>query len=107
MGVLDDSGRFLGAMALASPPMSWKPFGTPGFTEKSSIWLLSRMPVPGIISPEPKKKFSVMVAPTMLPLASITEKCVVDGPGVGASTPGSMMLGVALSMRIEARCPSA
>ena len=67
VGVDDDSGRFFGAMALASAPMSWKPFGTPGFTEKSSIWLFSRMPVPGTMSPEPKKKLSVMVAATMLP----------------------------------------
>ena len=80
MGVDEDSGRFSGAMALASAPMSWKPLGTPGFAEKSSIWLFSRMPVPGIMSPDPKKKLSVMVAATMLPLASITEKCVVDGP---------------------------
>src|SRR5687767_13171853 len=95
VGVDEDNGRFFGAIALASAPMSWKPLGTPGLAEKSSIWLFSRMPVPGIMSPEPKKKLSVMVAATMLPLASITEKWVVDGPGDGASTPGSMALGVA------------
>ena len=67
VGVDEDSGRFFGAIALASAPMSWKPFGTPGFTEKSSIWLFSRMPVPGTIRPEPKKKLSVRVAATRLP----------------------------------------
>ena len=107
VGVLEDSGRFFGAIALASAPMSWKPFGTPGLIEKSSIWLLSRMPVPGTMRPEPKKKLSVMVAATRLPLASSTEKCVVDGPGLGASTPGNIALGVARSMRIEARWPAA
>jgi hypothetical protein len=74
VGVEDDNGRLPGAMALASPPMSWNPLGTPGLEEKSSIWLFSRMPVPGIMRPEPKKKLSVMVAATMLPCASITEK---------------------------------
>src|SRR3546814_6713576 len=40
LGVIDDNGRLPGAIALASSPINPNAFGTPGFTEKSSISLL-------------------------------------------------------------------
>jgi len=60
--------------------------GTPGFITKSSIWLLSRMPVPGTTIPAPNQPFSVIVPATRLPAASSTEKCVVCGPEPAGST---------------------
>lgn len=42
VGVIDDSGRFFGAMALASPWTSPKALGTPTLLVKSSISSLSR-----------------------------------------------------------------
>ena len=47
VGVIDESGRLPGSIALASSPTRPNAFGTPGATEKSSISLLSRKPVPG------------------------------------------------------------
>ena len=80
----------------------------PGFTEKSSISLFKKKPVPSTIKPEPKPKLTVMVAATRLPSASNTEKCVVCGlSGTLFKTPGSASLEVARSRRIEARCPAA
>ena len=103
-----DSGRLPGAMALAAAPTSPYMFGTPAFTAKSSIWLLSRMPVPGTTMPEPNQPFSVIVPATRLPSASSTEKWVVCWPCPPASTyPASRSLGVARSLRIEARRPAA
>ena len=54
VGVIDESGRFLGAIAFASLPTTPNMFATPGFDEKSSISSFSTMPVPSAITPEPK-----------------------------------------------------
>ena len=54
VGVIDDSGRLPGAIALASPCTSPNMLAAPGFTAKSSISLLSRKPVPGATTEAPK-----------------------------------------------------
>jgi hypothetical protein len=54
--------------------------GTPGFTAKSSIWLLSSIPVPGTTMPVPNQPLSVIDAATRLPSASMIEKWVVCVP---------------------------
>lgn len=59
VGVIDDSGRLREPTAFASSPISPNTFGTPGFTEKSSISLLRKKPAPGTMMPLPKEKFSV------------------------------------------------
>ena len=59
VGVIDDSGRLPGAIALASPPTTPNIFGEPGLTEKSSISLLSRKPAPSTTLPLPKSSFRV------------------------------------------------
>ena len=77
MGVIELSGRLPAAISLAFPPIRPKALGTPDLTEKSSISLFSRMPVPRATMPEPKFRFSVYVPLTTLPFASITEKWAV------------------------------
>ena len=47
VGLMLDSGRLPGAMALASAPTSPYTLGVPGLAEKSSISSLSSTPVPG------------------------------------------------------------
>ncbi len=54
VGVIDDSGRFFGAIAFASLPTTPNWFASPGLAEKSSISSLSTMPVPSTTTPEPK-----------------------------------------------------
>ena len=53
VGLIEDSGRLPGPGALASPPTSPNAFGAPGFAEKSSSSLLSRIPVPSATRPSP------------------------------------------------------
>ena len=53
VGVIDESGRLPGAIALASPCTRPNMFGAPGFDAKSSISLLSRKPRPGTVMPLP------------------------------------------------------
>ena len=53
VGVIEDKGRFPGSIALATPPISPKPFGEPTFAEKSSISLLSKNPAPATEIPLP------------------------------------------------------
>jgi len=53
VGVMDESGRLPGTMALASPWMRPNMFGVPTCEVKSSISLFMRMPVPGMVTPEP------------------------------------------------------
>ena len=77
VGVIDDSGRFLGATAFCSLPMRPNALGTPGVSEKSSIWSLSTMPVLPATRCAPKVRFTVVVSATAFPSASIIERCVV------------------------------
>ena len=67
VGVIELSILFPGATALYSPPVRPNAFGTPGFIEKSSISLLSSIPVPGTVIFDPYLKFSVYVFETALP----------------------------------------
>jgi hypothetical protein len=53
VGVIEDSGRLPGTMALAGLCKSPNIFFTPTFAVKSSISLFMRMPVPGIVTPLP------------------------------------------------------
>ena len=53
VGVIDESGRLPGAIALASPCTRPNMFGVPGLAEKSSISLFSRKPSPGTVMPLP------------------------------------------------------
>ena len=107
VGVIDDSGRLPGWMALASSPISPKAFGTPGFTEKSSISLLSTKPVPGTTNAAPKGRFTLWVTAAMFPSLSMIEKCEVSLPSGPALIPGNASLGVALRVWIAARNPAA
>ena len=59
VGVIDDSMRLPGAMALAAPPTTPYMFGAPGLTLKSSISLLSRKPAPATTTPSPYQSLSV------------------------------------------------
>ena len=59
VGVMLESGRLPGAMALAGLWMRWYMLGTPGFAVKSSISLLSRKPSEPAVTPEPKVSLSV------------------------------------------------
>jgi len=55
VGVMLESGRLPGAMALALPPTNPYTLGTPGLRLKSSISSFSNTPVPGTMNPEPKR----------------------------------------------------
>ena len=59
VGVIELSGRLPGAMALASPCTSPYRFGVPGLLVKSSISLLSTMPVPAAVTRAPNQSLSV------------------------------------------------
>src|SRR6476661_5121129 len=79
-GVMLDKGVFPGAIEFASPPT--KPddkFGTPGTAAKSSISLLSKIPVPAATTPAPKPPFTVNVKLTTLRSLSTTVRWVVSG----------------------------
>src|ERR1035441_240147 len=90
VGVMLESGRLPGAMALAALWMRPYMLGTPGLAVKSSISLLSRKPSAPAVTPEPNRPFSVYVLATALPSASTTEKWVVwvDSAGMGAAAGG-------------------
>ena len=107
VGDIEESGRLPGAIAFASSPTRPNAFGTPGFTEKSSIWSFSMKPVPGTIIVLPNGRFTVCVTAARLPSRSMIEKCVVSLPAAGASTPGSSALGIARSRLMPARRPAA
>ncbi len=59
VGVMDESGRLCGAMALASPCTSPNMLGAPGLAAKSSISLFSRKPAPSTVTPQPNQPFRV------------------------------------------------
>ncbi len=76
--------------------------GTPGLAEKSSISLLSRMPVPDATMPDPKLVLSVYVTLTTLPWPSATVYCVVWLLSYGCGRPGLICEdGVACAMSIR------
>src|SRR5271154_4336728 len=77
VGVMDDSGRFPGAMALKSPPTTPVPLGTPAFAAKSSISSFKRNPAPSTTTPDPNHPFNVYVLETAFPHRSRIEKWVV------------------------------
>ena len=59
VGVIDESGRLCGAMALFTPSTSPYMLAAPGLEEKSSISSLSKMPVPGAMTRAPNQSLSV------------------------------------------------
>ena len=72
-GVIELSILFPGSAELALPPVSPNILGTPGFTEKSSISLLSRNPALSATILLPKVSFSVVVTETAFPHLSAIE----------------------------------
>ena len=93
-------------MAFASPmPTRPNALGLSGCALKSSISSLSRMPVPGTITPLPKYRFTVCVVATALPCASTTDRWVVlvDSSGPTFRSRGASVLGVAAATSIPAR----
>src|SRR5437588_2568299 len=77
VGLMLESGRLPAATALASAPIKPKKLLTPGWIEKSSIWLFKTTPVPGITTLQPNDVLIVAVQATQLPSASAVEKWVV------------------------------
>ena len=73
VGVIADSMRLPGSMALASPWTSPNWFGTPGFEVKSSISLFSRYPAPRTTTFDPNQLLIVVVTATALPSRSTIE----------------------------------
>jgi hypothetical protein len=65
--------------------------GTSGATEKSSISLLSTMPVPLATNPEPYQEFKVVVSDTAPPRASTIETCSVCSDSAPAGVPGPIL----------------
>ena len=59
VGVIDESGRLPGAIALRSPCTSPYIFATPGFDVKSSISSFKRNPVSPATTPAPNESLSV------------------------------------------------
>src|SRR6266852_43132 len=74
VGLMLESGRLPGATALASAPIRPKKLLTPGWMEKSSIWLFKTSPVPGTTTLDPNEVLTVAVQATQLPSASAVEK---------------------------------
>ena len=73
LGVIDDSIRLPPTGALAEPPIRPNALGWPDTRAKSSISLLSRMPVLPATKLEPRVVFTVAVIDTMLPSLSTIE----------------------------------
>ena len=67
-------GLFPGWISLALAPRRPNWLGIPGAAEKSSISLFINIPVPSIVTPEPKVEFKVYVDDTTFPFLSATEK---------------------------------
>src|SRR5579883_3266145 len=59
VGIMEERGRFMGWIALASPCTSPNIFGVPGLDAKSSISLFIKKPAPGMVTPQPKPPFNV------------------------------------------------
>ncbi|MNZ89897.1 hypothetical protein D3C78_1088380 [compost metagenome] len=59
VGLMDESMRLPGSMALASLPTTPKALATPGLALKSSISSFNRKPAPFTTTPLPKSQFSV------------------------------------------------
>ena len=59
VGVMQESGRWPGAMALAALWMRPKALGEPGLEVKSSMVSLRRKPRGSMVMPEPKPKLRV------------------------------------------------
>src|SRR5262245_60124307 len=103
VGHIEESGRFPPATAFASPPTSFHWFATPFASEKSSIWLLSRTPVPGATIAAPYQEFNVVVSAIAPPRSSAIERLSVFPEVSAGSDPGGTLLeGVARSSRIVA-----
>ena len=62
----------------------------PGDAEKSSISLFINIPVPFIVTPEPKVEFKVYVDDTTFPFLSATEKWVVSVLSLSSNEPGNI-----------------
>src|SRR3954468_19454089 len=77
VGLIDERGRLPGPGSLAVPG-----------PEKSGSSLLSRNPVPGATTADPKVCSIVQVSATALPAASITDRLVVEPRGL-VSSPGA------------------
>lgn len=77
VGLILDSGRFLGPTAFAFEPTSPKAFGVPGAMAKSSISLLSITPVPGTVTLQPQEVLTVQVMATQFPSESAVVRWVV------------------------------
>jgi hypothetical protein len=67
VGVMAESIRFPGSMALAAPWTSPNWLGTPGRAVKSSISLLSRNPAPVTVTRLPYRELMVVVTATAFP----------------------------------------
>ncbi len=59
VGVIEESGALPGWISLAAPVTSPSALGSPGLAAKSSISLLSTMPVPGTTTLAPNQSLSV------------------------------------------------
>ena len=88
VGAIEESGRFPGATELTPVPTRPKALGTPGAASKSSIWSLSRIPVPGTTTQLPNQPLTVVVRATAFPSASTTERCEVWWPPAAAGSGG-------------------
>ena len=73
VGVMEESGRFPGPIALADPWIRPSELGTPGFAEKSSISSFNKKPRPSAVTREPNQSLIVVVTATALPCSSMTE----------------------------------
>ena len=72
-GVIAESIRLPGWMALASPCTRPYMFGLPGAEVKSSISLFKRNPAPVTVTPLPNPPLSVVVTAAAFPCASTME----------------------------------
>ena len=85
---MDDSGRLPGASRLPPPATSPNASGTPGASEKSSISLLSRTPVPPATRCAPNSRLMVVVSATAFPSLSTTDMWAVPASRAGAGADG-------------------
>ena len=69
-----DSGLFPGSILLEILPTNPNAFWVPGIIEKSSISLFIKMPVPGMITFDPKDVLMVAVIATQFPLLSMQQR---------------------------------
>src|SRR6476646_9363236 len=103
VGVIADSIRLPGAIALASPWTRPYMFAVPGLAAKSSISLLRRKPAPVTVTADPYQPLIVVVSATAFPWSSVTEKWVVWWLSARAGRPEISFDGVACSVEIDDR----